>query len=409
MLVVSANWMFGDGTLAVAAAAPHVAVWLQAVHRAAVRAGFRRDGSYRPLDHLQVVLAGDTFDCLTSAAWTGSVRPWHDGRAAQAARRAVLVQAARRGGRLLARLSRWTRSGLSVPTADHRGRPVLAATTQVPVQVALLTGDCDAWLDDACVEATRHGLPVGSVWFDDLATVRHGLECDPCAVPDEGRRTGGRGWQPTLRESVAVDLVARFAAAVMITSTASVSRSLVMALAACGPLELPRVFGLWLDASRGLAAPPDEHREAVVTQWRRSVAAWHRETVRQPPVSPAGVAVCDALAAHFDAAARGIGVHVGRDLCELLALRPVAMSSPVTVLGHVSSGCSGDHGGARLICLGPAIGSRWSSGGTSRGPGLPPTVVRRDHDWERLQIPGVEGDDMLVPSTRPRPMIIDAA
>ena len=68
MLVVSANWLFGDGTFAASAAAAYAGVWLQAVHRAAVRAGFRHDGSYHPLDQLQLVLAGDTFDCLTSTA-----------------------------------------------------------------------------------------------------------------------------------------------------------------------------------------------------------------------------------------------------------------------------------------------------------------------------------------------------
>ena len=408
MLVVSANWSLGDGTLTAAAAAPHVGVWLQAVHRAAVRAGFRRDGSYRPLDQLQVVLAGDTFDCLMSAAWTGCVRPWHDGRAAQAARRAVLVRSARRGRRLLVGMSRWARSGLSVPTADRRGRPVLAATTRVPVRIALLAGDRDSWLDQACNEAARYGLSIGSVWSDDLTTVRHGLDADPCVLPGESRRANGRGWQPTIGESVAVDLVARFAAAVMTTSAASVSRSLIPALAACGPLALPPVFGLWLDASRGLAASPDELREAVITQWRRSVAAWHRETVRQPPVSPAGLAVCDALAAHFDAVACGLGANVGRDVRELLAPRAVATSSAATVLGHVSPGCSADDGGARVICLGPAIASRWV-GGASRGPGLPPTVVRRDHDWERLQVPGMEADRPPMPAQPTCTTIIDAA
>jgi hypothetical protein len=409
MLVVSANWSLGDGTLTAAAAAPHVGVWLQAVHRAAVRAGFRRDGSYRPLDQLQVVLAGDTFDCLTSAAWTGSLRPWHDGRAAHAARRAVLVRSAHRGRRLLVGMSRWARSGLSVPTADRRGRPVLAAITRVPVRIALLAGDRDSWLDQACNEAARYGLSIGSVWSDDLTTVRHGLEADPCVLPGESRQANGRGWQPTIGESVAVDLVARFAAGVMTTTAASVSRSLIPALAACGPLALPPVFGLWLDASRGPAAAADEHRETLVTQWRRSVAAWHRETVRQPPVSPAGVAVCDALAAHFDAVGRGLGANVGRDVRELFAPRPAAASTCGTVLGHVPADCSLDHGGGRVICLGPAIASGWINGGTSRGPGLPPTVLRRDHDWEWLQIPGMEGDRPLMPAPPTRTTIIDAA
>lgn len=409
MLVISANWMLSDGTLAASAAAPYASVWLQAVHRAAVRAGFRRDGSYRPLDELQIVLAGDTFDCLTTSAWTAHLRPWHDGRAAQAARRAVLVQATRRGRRLLARFSRWARHGLPVPTADRRGRPVLRATTRVPVRIALLAGDRDSWLEEACSEAARYGLSIGSVWSDDRATVRHGLESDPCLLPGESRRASGRGWQPTIGESVAVDLVARFAAAVMATPAASVCRPLATALAASGPLEVPAALGPWLDSSRGTAPRAGEHREALVTLWRRSVAAWHRETLRQPPVSPAGVAVCDALAAHFDTVGRGLGKHVARDVCELLAPRPAAASTQATVLGHVPSDCSLDHGGSRMICLGPPMASGWSGGGGPPQPGAPPTVVRRSTEWGRLQIPGMDDTGPRMSAMPVRTTIIDAA
>ena len=409
MLVVSANWMLSDGTLAASAAAPHVGVWLQAVQRAAVRAGFRRDGSYRPLDDLQIVLAGDTFDCLTSAAWTAQLRPWHDGRAAHAARRTVLAQAMRRGRRLLARFSRWARHGLPVPTADRRGRPVLATTALVPVRVALLAGDRDSWLDEAWGEAARYGLSIGSVWSDDLTTVRHGLESDPCVLHVESRRASGRGWQPTIGESVAVDLVARFAATVMATPAATVCRPLVAALAACGPLEVPVGFGRWLDSSHGPSAAAGGHREAILTQWRRSVAAWHRETMRQPPVSPAGVAVCDALAAHFDAVDRGLGQTVTRDACELLTPRPAATSRGTSVLGHVPATWSLDHGAARVICLGPAVASGWSDGAARHRFGPPPTVVRRDADWQRLPIPGMDDVGPRGPAMPVRTTIIDAA
>ena len=409
MLVVSANWMFSVGTLAADATAPHVDVWLQAVHRAAVRAGFRRDGSYRPLDQLQVVLAGDTFDCLTSAAWTGSLRPWHDGRAAQAARRAALVQAARRGRRLLARLSRWARSGLSVPTADRRGRPVLAATTLVPVRVAFLAGDRDSWLDEACDAASSHGLSVGSVWAADVTTVRHGLECDPCAVLGENRRAGGRGWQPTIGESVAVDLVARFATAALATPAAPACRSFVTALAACGPLEIPAVMGRWFDSFRGSAATAGEHVEEIGTLWRRSVAAWHRETTRQPPVSPTGFAACDAIAASLEAAGRGLGQRVAGGACELLAPRSPATAGGTAVLGHLPATCSMELGGAQVICLGPTIASGWSVGGVAHWPGPPPTVVQRPHGWEQLQIPGMDSGRPLLPATPTCTTIVDAA
>ena len=409
MLVVSANWMFSDGTLTAAAAAPHVGVWLQAVHRAAVRAGFRRDGSYHPLDHLQLVLAGDAFDCLTSTAWTGRMRPWHDGRAAQVARHAVLMHAARRGRRLLLGVSRWARHGLPVPTVDRRGRPALATTTPVPVRVALLAGDRDSWLDDACHEAARHGLCIGSVWSDDVTTVRHGLECAPCDALGESRRAGGRGWQPTIGESVAVDLVARFNAAVMATPAAPVCRSLVTALAACGPLEIPAVMGRWFGSFRGSTAPAGEHLEEIGISWRRSVAAWHRETTRQPPITPSGFAACDAIAASFEAAARGQDRRVPGDAHELLAPRPPVVSSGTTVLGHLPAACSTELERARVICLGPTIASGWSIGGGSGRSGPPPTVVQRPQGWARLQIPGVEADSPLQLATPTRTTIIDAA
>lgn len=409
MLVVSANWMFGDGTLAADATAPYAGVWLQAVHRAAVRAGFRHDGSYRPLDDLQIVLAGDTFDCLMSTAWTGRMRPWHDGRAAQAARRTVLVQAARRGRRLLLGVSRWARHGLPVPTADRRGRPVLATMTPVRVRVALLAGDRDSWLDDACDEAARHGLCIGSAWSDQVTTVRHGLECDPCAALGESRRAGGRGWQPTIGESVAVDLVARFNAAVMATPAAPVCRSLVTALAACGPLEIPAVMGRWFGSFRGSTAPAGEHLEEIGTSWRRSVAAWHRETVRQPPVTPAGFAACDALATSLEAAARGLDEPLAGGARELLAPRLPVASSSATVLGHPPATCSLELGSARVICLGSTTGSGWGIGGGSRRPGPPPTVVQRPQGWARLQIPGMEADRPLPLAAPTRTTIIDAA
>lgn len=383
MLVVTANWLFGDGTLAAAASAPHVVAWRQAVHRAALRGGFRRDGSYRPLEDLQIVLAGDTFDCLTSSVWTGGLRPWHAGRAAEAARRSVLVHAANRGRRLLAALSRWAREGLVVPAADRRGRPVPGTTSHVAVRVALLTGDRDSWLHDGSDEATRHGLAVGHVWSDDTATVRHGAECDPCAHAVGRRSCSGCGWQPTLAESVAVDLVSRFGAAIMAAGHVDAGRNLLARLAPRGPLELMAVLCRWLD-SVASAAGGDALRDSVLAQWRRSVAAWHRETLRQPPAFTEGFAVCDALAALFDTGGRDRSGATAA-VAERLAVRPVGEPAGSTVLGHVNAIDSHDPTAERLICLAPETWAAWRD--------VPRTVVRRDDGrrpvWERLQLPGL--------------------
>ena len=404
MLVVTANWLFGDGTLATAAPAPRVAPWLQAVHRAALRGGFRRDGSYRPLESVQIVLAGDTFDCLTSSEWTGAVRPWHAGRAAQAARRRVLFRSASRGRRLLARLGRWARDGLVVPAADRRGRPVLGTTACVPLRVVLLAGDRDAWLHEGVDEATRHGLALGHVWSDDAATIRHGADCDPCAEAAERRWVGGRGWQPTLAESIAVDLVARFVAAIVSSPHAAACRSLVAEFVGRGPLEIAPVVERTLDV---LAAGGDrDHvRDAVLVDWRRSVAAWHRETVRQPPACAAGFAACDALAGVFDSAGRGVVSGAAASVAARLAARTVAEPGGHTVLGH-PSGAEVDAAGAeRLICLGDGPLAAWGM--------VPRTVVRRDDGcrtaWERLQLPGMPEPLGVEPARPAAATIVDAA
>lgn len=158
MLVVVANWGIADGTLVAPARHDQVA-WLQAVRRAVLRAGFRNDGRYQPPDRVDIVFAGDTFDLLTSTAWTADARPWHRGARARAARERVLEAAAARAGRLLAGLRRWTRAGIAMPRAGRHGRPTPGTEMLLPVGVSLLSGDRDGWLEDAQPVAAARDFP----------------------------------------------------------------------------------------------------------------------------------------------------------------------------------------------------------------------------------------------------------
>ena len=97
MLVVTANWAFSDGSLFAAPGRRRAArAWLRRVRLATIRSGFGRDGVYRPPAGLDIVLAGDTLDCLVSAAWSGRQRPWHTGNRAEAARRSGAREGAAR-------------------------------------------------------------------------------------------------------------------------------------------------------------------------------------------------------------------------------------------------------------------------------------------------------------------------
>ena len=58
MLVVTANWAIGDGTLWRRPLRGLVSRAWGAIQRSALRAGFRHDGRYQPIERLDVVFAG---------------------------------------------------------------------------------------------------------------------------------------------------------------------------------------------------------------------------------------------------------------------------------------------------------------------------------------------------------------
>lgn len=374
MLVVVANWGIADGTLVSAGRSDQIE-WLHAVRRGVIRAGFRRDGRYTPADRVDVVLAGDTFDLLTSTIWTNDLRPWHRGPRARSARERVLAAAAIRGGHLLSGLRRWARSGIAVPRANRHGRPVPGDEITVPVGVAVLAGDRDRWLEAAQPAATHHAIGLGAAWSGSLcgATVRHGQEFDPftCGEGDAGG-TDDRG--PTLAESLIVDLVVPFA--VRLRAAADrwpVSRRLVSELAAARPCQAAAAFRRWQPAA-GTA------RDAVADAWKSAVETWWRSARRTRPTCGVEYDPIDAVATTLAAAAGPAGGDVSFDLPLALPAgdmpaggMPTALGDGPLILGHPPAAA----GDGPLVCL-----------GTERPPshrGAPPTVILTRHDGDVRQ------------------------
>lgn len=374
MLVVVANWGIADGTLVAAARRDQVA-WLRAVRRAVIRAGFRRDGRYQPPDRVDVVLAGDTFDLLTSTAWMTQTRPWHRGARARAARAGVLAAAAASGGRLLAGLRRWARTGIVVPRVGRHGRPAPGTATSVPVGVAILAGDRDAWLEDAHPAAARHGIGLGAAWAGSAcaASVRHGHEFDPFTCGDcEAAPDRDRG--PTLAESLAVDLVARFAGLLAADAIAwPAARRLVAALAGTRPAQMAGVFQRW--KQRGDAGPA-----TVADRWTSAVDTWWREARHTRPTCGVEYDPIDAIATTLAAAPRAATAAAAKTSFDLPVCLPAGGGADGTsgplVLGHPAAAAAGN-GGTTLVCLGRAP--------PMRGP--PATAVFTGHsgpirqDW----------------------------
>lgn len=76
MLVVTSNWNCSDKTLVASHSKKQFDHFLKLVHRAALRASMRFDGRYQPIERLDLVFAGDTYDWLTSRKWLDDHRPW---------------------------------------------------------------------------------------------------------------------------------------------------------------------------------------------------------------------------------------------------------------------------------------------------------------------------------------------
>lgn len=339
MLVVTANWAFADGTL-VATSRRGQAEFREAVHRAAFRSGVRRDGRYEPIDRIDVVLAGDTFDPLTSTAWAGGVRPWHEGGRAAGVAATVMLAAAARGRPLLAGLAAWARTGLLVPAADRRGRPVFERERRVPVQVTILPGDRDPWIAGAGARLTRRGIAVAGAWSVPGISVCHGAEFDPLWTMVEPGR-------PTLGASLAVDLVARFGTALRGRPDLwPACRPLVTQLAAARALEMPGIVAEWL-------APMERSTAALRDTWRAAVAAWRRQARIAEPACDAEFDSIDAVAAWMDAVDIALPVAAG-DIAALLDPRPpFGADSGTVVLGHWSCPAAG----ATIVGLGPTPGN----------------------------------------------------
>lgn len=370
MLVVVANWGIADGTLLPATRHAQVG-WLRDVRRAVIRSGMRRDGSYAPPERVDVVLAGDTFDLLTSMVWTAQARPWQRGPRARDARERVLVGAAARAGRLLAGLRRWARTGMAVPGAGRNGRPAAGSAVHVPVGVVLLAGDRDAWLEDAQPVAGRHGIRVGAAWTDSArgAIVRHGHEFDPFTGDDgESDAVRARDRGPTLAESLAVDLVARFGAALAADAAGwAVTRPLVAALAGTRPALAAATFRRW--RLRTAAAPP------VADRWRMAVDAWWREARRVRPTCGVEYDPVDAVATTLAAAGdstTGPTVAAFDPPCGL-PIGAGGSDREILVLGHPPAAVTAGGNGAAapsLVCLGRAAAPR----------SAPATAVFTRHD-----------------------------
>jgi hypothetical protein len=334
MLAVTANWQFTDGSLAPAFAAGADA-WLHTIRRAVVRAGFRRDGRYEPVENVSLVFAGDTFDWLVSDVWSGRERPWYGDARSRAARAKVVAGSLRAARPILAELHRWARRGIPVPAVDGRGRPSMLGVHRIPVHLIMLAGDRDAWASEQCIGShdriRRSGALVGDSWSDGEIMIRHGHDRDPVTNAEATPTGAATGRAPSLAESLAVDLVVPFAKALAAdTAGWHLARRRVGAIAAAGLVDMPQSVAAIVELWGGGTALG---RRALLA-WRRCVAAWRSIVRHEPPTNETEYDVVDDVAGWLEAAVERRDLAIPRAIARLSLSRSDA-DEPGTILGHM--------------------------------------------------------------------------
>ena len=148
MLVIVSDLHLADGSTGPSISPGAFHLFAERLADLAVRASSRADGSYRPIERIDVLLLGDTLDFIRSSRWIQqSARPWGDLSDPELLETVTRITAdiLRHNSEALAVL-RWIaeEGAVRVPSANLRqsaggeGQPV-------PVRIHYMVGNCD-WL-----------------------------------------------------------------------------------------------------------------------------------------------------------------------------------------------------------------------------------------------------------------------
>ena len=129
MLVIISDLHLNDGTTGTVLDPGAMDLFADRLCDLALRASWRADGRYEPVEQIDLVLLGDTLDLISSRQWLeDEVRPWSDPRATGYPKTvsAIVDSILRRNVESVRRLrSLATEAMITVPAADASGQPIL--------------------------------------------------------------------------------------------------------------------------------------------------------------------------------------------------------------------------------------------------------------------------------------------
>ena len=240
MLVAISDLHLDDGTCGKSLSVNAFEIFRERLAQLAISASWRTDGSYQPLERIDLLLLGDIFEMIHSTRWLknksgepGYVRPWSDPRSAGLADKVQEITQAileHNSASMLILRKMADGDGVSLPPVNVVGQPALDTHERLPVSVNIyyMVGNHD-WFFHLPGEAYREPrrqiieamgmkntlapIPYQAQEWDALLELferyrifaRHGDCFDKwCYNPRLGRDVA------TLADAMAIELVTRF-------------------------------------------------------------------------------------------------------------------------------------------------------------------------------------------------------
>lgn len=146
MLVIISDLHLTDGTSGSTISPGAFELLAERLVDLSLSASRRRDGAYRPVDRIDLVLLGDVLDVIRSTQWlTSTVRPWDDVKSPElhAMVAKITGDILRHNEEALSQFRTLAQQGIAIPPASREGRPALGHEQPVPVRIHYMVGNHD--------------------------------------------------------------------------------------------------------------------------------------------------------------------------------------------------------------------------------------------------------------------------
>jgi len=293
MLVIVSDLHLTDGTGGVTVSPGAFHIFAERLQELAQSASWRGDGSYRPIEQIDLVLLGDVLDVIRSTQWNSqqSIRPWSGTAAPEFAAQISQIRAAilvHNEEALAVLRSLNAEQSIRVTPALRNGRPTAGPPQPVPLRIHYMTGNHDwffhlpgaPWnaIRQKIVEQMGLANPADQPFAHDISendellqamrrhkvTARHGDQFDPFNF--EGDRDAS-----SLGDVIVIELLNRFAMEVEKQLGEELPVSTVLGLRELDNVRPLLLVPVWIDGLLERTCPLPALRKKVKNVWDRIV------------------------------------------------------------------------------------------------------------------------------------------